>query len=310
MRNSLIAAVAVLALSALYGCGGGGSSATYQFTFNPDDSVSFTVDFTKSRITKMGDQSMSDSSWSRTSQNIVADGDGYRSVRVTDSMVQFRDGARIEDRILDLFARTPITYVLDSLGEARDVVGYEELFGRLDSILGSDTAAMLRQVINPDVLKAQEIATWNERFVPFTGTTMKIGEPSIDTSYINLPVEGPVVQYQLLELVDTVRVDGQLCGKVNIVSGTNPTELAEMTGRTPEEMAKLLSITEEQVEIAANRQASTGSIRSWVVEFETLLSHSEESKFAVFYNELTESGTMVRSEITETQRKDYSYSTQ
>ena len=59
---------------------------------------------------------------------------------------------------------------------------------------------------------------------------MKIGEVTIDTTYINLPVEGPVLQFEMTELVDTVTIDGRLCGKINIVSGTNPTELSGLMG--------------------------------------------------------------------------------
>ena len=75
-------------------------------------------------------------------------------------------------------------------------------------------------------------------------------------------------------------------------------------------MAKLLSLTQDEFDVATNRQASTSSFRSWTVEFETMLSHHEDSRFTVFYNELSETGATVRSEIKETQRKDYAYSTE
>jgi hypothetical protein len=308
MKKGLFAVIAVAAVSALIGCGGGDTTGgTYRFTFQPPDSVTFGVDFSKLRVTSQGDNSMTDSSWTHTEQQITIDSGQYFSKRVTDVMVQYHDGELFEDPILEIFARQPVTYVIDTTGEVRDVRGYEELFARLDSILGPDTAAMLRQMVTPEVLKTQEIDTWNERFVPFVGAEMAVGKVQVDTSYANLPIEGRLEQFHLTELLDTVRIDDRLCGKISIVSGTDPAALAEMSGRSVEEIAGLLALSDEQLATATNRQAATGSQRLWVLEFETMLSRSEDSHFSVHYFELSDTGVMVRSEIVETQSKVFTY---
>jgi hypothetical protein len=49
-------------------------------------------------------------------------------------------------------------------------------------------------------------------------------------------------------------------------------------------------------------------VRDWVVEFETMLSHSESTRQEIYYYNLGQSGLPVRNQLTETQIKSFTYS--
>ena len=279
----------------------------FKFSFQPPDSASFVVELSMTQMTSQGDQKTNDSTWTLTYHLQNAAGEGYELTGRTDSLSVFHNGRPVYDPIIRLFAGGDITFVIDSTGMVRDVRGYEELMSRLDGLVGPDTAAAVRQMVNPETLKQQEIGTWNAKFGQFVGREMNLRQAYADTSYPVFPVEGRLASYVISELVDTLTINGRLCGKLRVVSSTNPVELARLSERTDSEINQLFGLAADASAKAAQRQAGLTSQRDWVLEFETMLSHSESSREEAFYFELTSSGLPVRNDIVETQSKRFSY---
>jgi len=292
----------------LTGCESGESpSEIFEFTFQPPDSVMFVVELGMKRTTSQGDQQMLDSTWTRTRHYQVAAEGGYELTGITDSIVVFRDGIPVIDPIVNLFMAANITYLIDTAGRAVGVQGYDEVFAGLDSLVGPDTAAAIRQMVSPQTLQDQEVQTWNTKFAGFVGRQLRLGEPSVDTSYPVLPVEGELASYTITELTDTVRINSHLCARLRITSCTDPSELAHLAEKSLEDVIELFGLTDDVVSRVGQRQAGSSSLREWVLEFETMLSHSESSQQEVFYYELSQSGLPVRNQMSEVQGKTYTY---
>ena len=296
-----------LALLMLCGCASEKAPRSFKFSFKPPDSVSFVVELSMTQLASQGDQKMMDSTWTLTYHSQKAAGEGYELTGNTDSVSMFHNGQPVYDPVIRLFAGGDITFVIDSAGLVKDVRGYEELMSRLDGLVGPDTAAAVRRMVTPEALKRQEIDTWNAKFSSFIDREMTLGQAYGDTSYPVFPVEGRLAAYVISELVDTLTINGRLCGKLRVVSSTNPTELSRLSERTESEISQLFGLAADVSAQAAQRQAGLSSKREWVLEFETMLSHSESSREEAFYFELTGSGLPMRNDIAETQSKRFSY---
>ena len=297
-----------LAMLVLCGCSSEKTpQGSFKFSFKPPDSVSFVVELSMSQLSSQGDRKTTDSTWTLTYHTQKADAEGYELIGHTDSVSMYHDGQPVYDPVIRLFAGGDITFVIDSTGLVKDVRDYEELMNRLDELVGPDTAAAIRRMVTPEALKKQEIGTWNAKFASFIDREMVLGQAYADTSYPVFPVEGRLASYVISELVDTLSINGHLCGKLRVVSSTNPVELARLSERTDKEISQLFGLTADVSSQAAQRQAGLTSKREWVLEFETMLSHTESSREEAFYFELTSSGLPVRNEITEVQNKLFSY---
>lgn len=297
-----------LAMFILAGCSSNKMPAQpLKFTYHPPDSVSFVVELAMAQASAQGDQQNVDSTWTRTQHKQVAVSDGYELTGVTDSVLVFRNGQVVTDPIINLFARGNIVYHIDTTGVVKEVRGYQELLDRLDQMVGADTAAAIRQMVTAEALQQQETATWNAKFAPFVGREMALGKVYCDTTYPNLPVEGRLTSYGITEILDTVRVGSKLCARLLVTSSTNPAELAKLTNRTEADINKMFGLTNDITTQAAGRQAGLSSKREWLLEFETMLSHAEDSRQEAFYYELSGSGLPVKYTIAETQSKRYTY---
>lgn len=297
-----------LAVLVLIGCESGQQPVeSFTFTYAPPESVDFSVELSMMRTTIQGDTTVTDSTWSHTKHELRATDAGYNLTGFTDSIVMFHDGEEKTDRVVNLFASANIVYVIDTAGQAIEVLGYEEIFGRLEEKLGRDTADLVRQMITPAKLQQQELNTWNNKFGNFVNRQLVPGVVEIDTMSRRLPVEGQLISYSLTEVTDTVRINGALCGKIKIIANTDPSELARISGKTVEEVAELFSLTEDQLIAAAQRQAGASSTREWVLEYGTMLSHSENSVQEIFYYVLSGSGLPIQNRLTETQSKTFVY---
>ena len=297
-----------LAALIFIGCSSGEPpSELITLTFKPPASSSFVVELAMLRETTRGDQYNKDSTWTRTAHTQVATGDGYELGGMTDSITMFHNGAQMTDPIVQLFSRADITYLIDTSGQAVDVRGYEEVFASLDTLVGPDTVAAVLQMINPQKLKAQEVNTWNSKFAAYAGRGLKLGEPETDTTLLNLPIEGQVVSYAVTEIIDTVRLNSNKCARLRVAVASDPAELARLTERSLDEIVELFGLTEAIVTRASQRQAASSSVRDWVLEIETMLTHSETSRQEIFFHELSQTGMPVRNQMVESQVKTFTY---
>jgi len=297
-----------LAALIFVGCSTGEQpSEPITISFNPPDSTYFVVELAMIRETHEGDQFNKDSTWTRTGHHLVARESGFELRGVTDSITMFHNGNQMTDPLVRLFSRADITYAIDSVGRVFDVLGYEKVFESLDTLVGPDTAAAVRQMVNPESLKGQEISTWNQKFASYVGRSLRVGEPEIDSTIINLPIEGQVTLYILTEVVDVVSLNSKPGIHLRVSTATDPAELARLSERDLDEIVKLFNLTDDMVTRASQRQAGSWSVRDWVIESETMLSHTETLNQEIFFSELAQSGVPVRNQMSETNIKRYTY---
>ncbi|MCX6834343.1 MAG: hypothetical protein NTW07_04295, partial [candidate division Zixibacteria bacterium] len=256
-----------LAVLTLCGCSSEKAPHSFKFSFKPPDSVSFVVELSMTQSASLGDQKSMDSTWSLTHHLQRTLAEGYELTGRTDSVLMFRNGQAVHDPVIRLFAGSDITFMIDSTGMVKDVRGFEEMMNRLDGLVGPDTAAAVRRIVTPEALKQQEIETWNTKFGPFVNREMVLRQAYCDTSYPTMPIEGSLAMFGISELVDTLTVNGRLCGKLRVVSSTDPAELARLSERTEDEISKLFGLTTDATAQASQRQAGLTSNREWVLEF-------------------------------------------
>jgi hypothetical protein len=300
--------IVCLACLALAACSSNNPDRLYKFTYNPPDSVTFMVELSMTQISGQGDQVNTDSTWTRTRHLQKSVPGGFELSGKTDSVAVYHNGVVMNDPIVGLFAGGDITLTIDTSGTATGVRGFEELLGRLDAMVGPDTAAMIRQVVSVEALQEQETTTWNGKFTPFVGREMKLGTAYCDTTFPVLPVEGKLASYRICQIVDTVTLDSHLCGKLSVTASTDPAELARLSGKSEADVEKLFGLTREAFTQAGQRQAGYSSTREWVVEFETMLSHTESSHQEAYYFDLSNSGMPAKNRMVESQSKRFSYS--
>ncbi len=300
--------IVLMAALLIVGCSTGEqASEPITITFGPGDSTNFVVRLAMTREMNQAGVYSKDSTWTRTEHDLVARGNGYELTGMTDSIVMFHNDSAMTDPLVHLFSRANITYVIDSSGEAIDVVGYEEVFRALDTLVGPDTAAAVRQMVSPEVLRGQEISTWNQKFMPYVGLTLTVGVPQIDSTVINLPIEGQVTMYELVELVGVEDLGSKPGVHLRISNATDPSELARISEHALDEIVELFSLTEEMVTRLSQREAGSFSLRDWFIESETMLSHKETLRQEIFFSELAQSGVPVRNNMSETHTKTYAY---
>lgn len=305
MKRIICLACLTLVMTA---CSSSNPDQAYKFTFKPPDSVSFVVELSMIQASGQGDQRNLDSTWTRTAHIQRSIAGGYELAGKTDSVLVFHNGVIVNQPLVRLFAGGDITMQLDTAGAAIGVRGFEELLGQLDTLVGPDTAAMIRQMVSIDELRNQETTVWNDKFTPFVGREMKLGTAYCDTIFQNLPVEGRLASYRITQMVDTVRIGDNLCGRLLVTSSTDPAELAKLSGKSEADVQKLFGLTPEAFTQAGKRQAGYSSTREWVLEFATMLSHTETSHEQAFYFDLSQSGMPVRSEMSQSHDKRFVYS--
>ena len=292
---------------ALAACSSNNPDQPYKFTYQPPDSVNFVVELAMTQMYAQGDQQNLDSTWTLTRHYQKAVPGGFELSGKTDSVAVFRNGTPLNDPIVGLFAGGNIVIQIDTAGVATGVRGFDELMARLDTLVGPDTAAMVRQVVSVEALQQQETTTWNGKFTPFVGREMKLGQIYGDTTFPELPVEGRMNSYRISEMTDTVTIGDRLCGRLKVTSSTDPSELARLSGKSEADIEKLFGLTREAFTQAAQRQAGYSSTRDWVLEFETMLSHEESSRQEYFFFDLSNSGMPVKNRMAETQSKRFTY---
>ena len=296
----------LLALLLIVGCSQSPSPGeAFRLTYNPPDSVDFNVEVVSTTQRIRGADTSVDSSWSMTSHTLVADGSGYKIYSATDTTWFSQNGERLNSPIVALFAAGKFTHLIDSTGKALDVQGYEALFEQLDTLLDPDTATMLRQNVNPAMLKEREMRDWNSRLNRFADQDLYVGQPIYDTIPVTLPTGAMLRGYEVRELVDTVRLDTTLCARILVASHTDPRKLAEMIGKPADEVVDAFLVTETTLAGLDTTMIASQNRSEWLVEVNTMLSRSyDQSRELQLFGP---GGVTLQGRLVDSQHKKYSY---
>ncbi|MCP4569703.1 MAG: hypothetical protein GY841_19155, partial [FCB group bacterium] len=234
-------------------------------------------------------------------------GDRYEMTTVTDSTVMSRDGARLADPFAGLFNQVTVVHVIDTLGRAVEVRGYDSLFKMIDDRFEPQMAAGLRSVIDPEMLTAGELDEWNSSLGELVDLELSAGEPVLTSDAITLPSGINVRLFQAVELIDTATLEGVPCARVQVVVHSNPAELAAMIGQSNESVVGYFQLNDSVVEAINLSPITSRTHTELVVEIATMLVRSNQSSREMEMSAVSPEGVASRGALVETQHKLYFY---
>ncbi len=281
--------------------------ADVKLTFNPPDSVSFSgVVFTEI-IRTSGDKTTVDTSRSYTSHLMTKSFGGHKMVTVTDSSFVVRDGKKVDDPLSTILANVRLYHVLNDQGICTGVFGYDALLEKIDTVVDSNTAAQLKQRLDPQQLAAKEKEEWNSRIARFNNAELPIDSALYDKSTFQLPTGGEMTYYSATELLDTLRLGSELAARIRVVSNIDPAQLQPMLGYSDRPVEELFQFPDTLIGNPGSEQLSTWSVSERVIEVKTLLIHSEVSRRVVTIKMPEAKNRPALTRIVETKRKQFSF---
>lgn len=301
----------VLLIIALMAAGCGNSATPgkgFLLTFAPPDSINYHAEVLSVRARVIGTDTVAvDTSWSTTTHDMEKTPEGYVVHSRTDSMWVKRDGKIINDPIVNLFSTGKFTHLINPDGQVRDIQGYDELFQKLDTILGPETAAGVRKNINPANLRERDMEEWNNRMGRYAGHEMFLNNPHYDTTAIQVPTGGSLTAFEVSELQDTVRIDTALCAVIRVSMHTDPRQLANLVGSSPSDMVKTFKVSDSTLNALDQGMVSAMMQSTWVVAINTMLSHSYVQKRVIQLKSGMAGPNSQPAAMVELQSKKYTY---
>lgn len=268
----------LLSLLILAGCSGGDSDQEeFTFRFNPPDTVRYTMGVVGERGTKIGSTIAIDTNLGFSRFVMVAKGQGYEVISSTDSTRLISNGQVIDDPIQKLFANAVITRQLDSNGYTTVVSGYQEIFRVLDSAFEPAVAKAVRQRLDPAVLEQKEAEEWNRSYAALVGRSCRLGEYSYSVEDLGMVSGVNLSYFTATVLVDTSRIDGQLCGRLSTVGDTDPNLLANLISVPPEQVMKEFDLSDSAALELAGSPIGSAMYTESIMEMETMLLHSDKA---------------------------------
>ncbi len=103
-------------------------------------------------------------------------GAGFEYAPRTVASTMTRNGSLINDPIVALMSKVPVTYVISAGGEATAIKGYGEVAALLKSTVSPQIAAALAPIVNEAALVGRETAEWNARYSDWADGEFEIGQ--------------------------------------------------------------------------------------------------------------------------------------
>lgn len=301
--------LSLLSLAILAGCSGGDSDKeTFTFTFNPPDSITYTVGVVGERGMKTNDTVVVDSNLGFSHFIMTAnDQGGYTVVSHTDSTKLISRGQVVNDPIQKLFTDATITRQLDSTGFTTSVSGYQEVFRVLDSAFAPDVVQAIRQRLDPVALEQKEAEEWNTTFANQVGKSYVLGEYTYDVEALGMVGGIDLSYFTATVLSDTSLIGGQLCGHISTFGDTDPAALAKKINVPEESILKQFDLDENTATQLANSPIGSSMFAESVMELQTMLLHSDNGGRELRQTLLDSLGNPQTRIIFETQNRQYLY---
>jgi len=248
------------------------------FTFDPADSLTCTGITVTARTRFVdSDQGPIDSIRIYNQMLYTHTDSGYEVLSSPDSITITRNGVRIADLVTSVLGHTPITYVLDSTGQAKSVRGYEKV---LDEVLSenSQLSDNMRRALNVDMLSAGALTEWDSRVGSMIGMELRLGETAHSIEEHVTPDGRSMPFYQIMQITDTFKVDGQLCARMFRLADTDFDRLANNLKMTSDSLKHIMNIPTDKKVAPPDDSASSWSSDQVVMEVHTMMILGEHSE--------------------------------
>lgn len=277
------------------------------FTFNPSDSLSCTgVTVTARTRFVDGTQGPIDSIRVYNQLTFTRADSGYEVLSSPDSITITRNGVRIADLVTGILGRTPITYILDSTGQAKAVRGFERVLDEVSRENGQLSDNM-RRALNADMLGAGALTEWDSRVGSMIGMELRVGETAHSIEEHVTPDGRSLPFYQIMQITDTFQVDGQLCARMFRLADTDFGRLANKLKMTTDSLKHIMNIPSDKKIAPPDDTASSWSSDQVVMEVHTMMILGEHSESETFLPMAGPDGATHMVQMIEVTDKEYHF---
>jgi hypothetical protein len=281
-------------------------AAPLKFTFNPADSLDYTG-VTVTARSGFVDSTRLPVDTIRTINHILftREGNSFHVLSSPESIVVSRNGKVVNDPVTSVLAHTPITYTIDSTGQAVSVKGYSGVAGEVTAGMGQ-APEDVKQALSEEMLNAGALTDWDSRIGSVAGLPVVIGNIAFthDTQVMGNGTHLPV--YNVTRVTDTFRVDGKLCARVYRYTDSDLSKLAKKVGTTDEELKKDMKLSAEESVTPKDEANRTWTSDEQVMEVGTMIILAEHRETETNLSVAGEDGKTHAVRLVEITTKEYS----
>jgi hypothetical protein len=282
-------------------------AATLKFTFNPADSLDYTGVTVTARASFV-DSTQGPMDTIRTTSHLLftREGSTFHVLSSPESIVVSRNGKIVNDPVTAVLAHTPITYTIDSTGQAVSVTGY-------GGVVGEVTAGMaqapedVKRALSEEMLNAGALTDWDARVGSLVGLPVTLGDISFTHDTQIMGNGARLAVYTVARVTDTFRVDGKLCARVYRYSDTDIARLAKTIDVTEEALQKEMKLSPEEAASPKDESARTWTSDEQVMEIGTMIILAEHRQTETLLSLAGQDQKMHAVRLIEVTSKEYSY---
>lgn len=233
-------------------------------------------------------------------------GAGFEYAPRTVASTLSRNGDPVNDPIIALLSKVPVTYLISAAGEAQSIKGYGELEALMKATVAPQVAAALAPILNETALVARDTAEWNARYAEWGDGEFRIGDVVDVEAPQSLP-NGETIKY-------TIRTTfarwepcpaGQ-CVRLEQIYESDAAALAKIATGVIERVSAATSAPAGLVAASGKGARVSGSLTR-LIDPKTMLIYSEQVRRVISMNLQVAGKGMVPSTQEEIRTYTYSY---
>lgn len=276
---------------------------------NTSPSVKFVSKSVSTRSQFVEDQRLSTDSTFRTYDcSLDRTGTGWKLTSTLTHCSMKRDSTHSDSLFQKVMTGLKTTMALDSLGEAQQAIGYQQLEGRIAALKDTGASHQMGEILNAQLMSIQDADDWNLHVARLVGRKFEVGSVAQDMSNLELPDGAQLQAFEFSFLLDTLRFEGRLYCRLMIYIDTDPLRLAKATNRSISRMAQIFRVSEEELTILSEPISDYRMTVEYVFDVETLLPASEKSEREIVLRQSVELNHTIFSRVLENFEKTYTYS--
>lgn len=275
---------------------------------NTAPSVKFVSKSISTRSQFVEDHLLSTDSTFRTYDcSLDRSGNGWKLTSTLTHCAMKRDSTHSDSLFQKVMTGLKTTMAIDSLGEAQQAMGYQQLEGRIAALKDTGASHQMGEILNAQLMSIQDADDWNLHLARLVGRKFEVGSVAQDLSNLELPDGAQLQSFEFSFLLDTLRFEGRLYCRLMIYIDTDPLRLAKTTNRSISRMAKIFRMTEEELTILSEPISDYRMTVEYVFDVETLLPATEKSEREIVLRQSVELNHTTFSRVLENVEKTYTY---
>lgn len=278
-----------------------------KFSFSPGENISFIEKLTMIKEKDMGEHGKQiDESIITSKITITRTKSGWDVLAEPLSVSLKRNGEAIDDRFIKLISSAVVTSKLDAQGNIVDVEGYQAFVEGLSKQMPEPFSQRLSSVLNVEMMKAKEIASWKGRIGDFVGAEVEVGDSFVGSEPFELP-NGVTINFNVKTNISAIEPCGQHeCVRIEQVYDSRTNNVAKVASNIVSNVLRGDS-PETSKENTENGSATIHGMVQRIIDPHTMLIYAEESTRTVNMMVDIPGVNSVPMSMTETRVYEYQY---